>query len=311
MNNLGRYYEQIEKNYDLMKKYYLQAIEKGYSDAMNSLGLYYFEIEKNYDPAKKYFSMAIDNGNIHALCNIGLYYEIVVKNYNMMECYYWQATEKGNHTALKNLDLYYLKKNPSYSSLQNYVYATIKGHFVFIDVELFSSKEKNLENNLIIFFCGIIDHEKLMFDNFKYCVKRITTYLNSNNKYVTLDYLEHFMKYIGRLYYGKSKKNKEHKEYLTKELNLEKSMPQIFMILLKKYYDKYIEEKYAPGGSGYIKTKKHFESIVTKKERNNDLCNNDLCNNDLCNNDLCNNGKINKCENKTNTNNTSNTHTIM
>ena len=30
MYNLGNYYQNVEKNYDLMKKYYLMAIENGY-----------------------------------------------------------------------------------------------------------------------------------------------------------------------------------------------------------------------------------------------------------------------------------------
>jgi Holliday junction resolvasome RuvABC DNA-binding subunit len=38
MNNLGLYYQKIEKNYDLMKKYYLMSIELKNSDAMIALG---------------------------------------------------------------------------------------------------------------------------------------------------------------------------------------------------------------------------------------------------------------------------------
>jgi TPR repeat protein len=40
MNNLGYYYQFIEKDYELMKKYYLIAIDKGHSNAMNNLGYY-------------------------------------------------------------------------------------------------------------------------------------------------------------------------------------------------------------------------------------------------------------------------------
>ena len=36
-----------------MKKYYLMAIEQGNSDAMNNLGYYYQHIEKDYDKMKK------------------------------------------------------------------------------------------------------------------------------------------------------------------------------------------------------------------------------------------------------------------
>ena len=55
MNYLGLYYKKIEKNYDLMKRYYLMAIDKGNLKAMNNLGFYYQEVEKNYDMMKKYY----------------------------------------------------------------------------------------------------------------------------------------------------------------------------------------------------------------------------------------------------------------
>jgi hypothetical protein len=50
---LGWYYEMIIKDYDLMKKYYLNAIEDGCSVSMNRLGIYYKMIEINYDLMKK------------------------------------------------------------------------------------------------------------------------------------------------------------------------------------------------------------------------------------------------------------------
>ena len=52
---LGSYYEEIEKNYDQMKKYFLMAIDKNDEDAMTHLGSYYENIEHNYDMMKKYY----------------------------------------------------------------------------------------------------------------------------------------------------------------------------------------------------------------------------------------------------------------
>jgi TPR repeat protein len=60
MINLGNYYQKVEKNYDLMKTYYLMAIEKGSRKAMLNLGLYYQIIEPNKKLMEKYFLMAID-----------------------------------------------------------------------------------------------------------------------------------------------------------------------------------------------------------------------------------------------------------
>ena len=41
MNNLGWYYQYIEKDYDLMKRYYFMAIDKGNSIGMNNIIQYY------------------------------------------------------------------------------------------------------------------------------------------------------------------------------------------------------------------------------------------------------------------------------
>jgi TPR repeat protein len=72
---IGLYYgKKIEKDYDLMKKYYLMAIDKGNDDAMYNLGHYYQFKEKNYDLMKKYYLMAIDKENSYAMNNLGHYY---------------------------------------------------------------------------------------------------------------------------------------------------------------------------------------------------------------------------------------------
>jgi TPR repeat protein len=57
MNNLAFYYEHGEKNYELAKKYYLMAIDKGNTSAIFNLIVYYINVEKNYDLAKKYYLM--------------------------------------------------------------------------------------------------------------------------------------------------------------------------------------------------------------------------------------------------------------
>lgn len=52
----------LKKKYELAKKYFLIAIEKGHCIAMNILGDYYYNMVKNYELVKKYYLMAIDNG---------------------------------------------------------------------------------------------------------------------------------------------------------------------------------------------------------------------------------------------------------
>ena len=48
----------VKKDYILMKKYFLMAIEKEDIYAMYHLGYYYDTIEKDYEMMKKYYLMA-------------------------------------------------------------------------------------------------------------------------------------------------------------------------------------------------------------------------------------------------------------
>ncbi len=57
--NLGNYYKNIN-DYDKMKIYYLMAIDIGNHDIMYKLGDYYENIEKNYDLMGKYYSMVFN-----------------------------------------------------------------------------------------------------------------------------------------------------------------------------------------------------------------------------------------------------------
>ena len=77
MFNLGNYYKEIT-NYELMKKYYLMAIDKGHVDAMFNLGYYYETYEKDYKSMKKYYLMAINKDNNKPLLNLGDY---IIKKY--------------------------------------------------------------------------------------------------------------------------------------------------------------------------------------------------------------------------------------
>ena len=48
---------------EIYANYYLMAIEKGNSGAMYNMGLYYQDVEKDYDQMKRYYLMAIENNN--------------------------------------------------------------------------------------------------------------------------------------------------------------------------------------------------------------------------------------------------------
>jgi hypothetical protein len=65
------------------------------------------------------------------------------------------------------------------------------------------------------------------------------------------------------VYYNKYEKNNE---FIHKLLEVNGS--QLCMEYLNFYYFKHLEKIYLPGGPGYIKTKKHFESTVAKAKCN-------------------------------------------
>ena len=60
MYSLGHYYQYKEKDYELMKKYYLIAIKHNCIDSMFTLGHYYGDVEKDYEQKKIYYLMAIN-----------------------------------------------------------------------------------------------------------------------------------------------------------------------------------------------------------------------------------------------------------
>ena len=67
IEELGKYFYS-EKKYDLVKKYYEEAIELGSSSSMYFLGMYYIEIERNTILYNKYIKLALKNNNPDALC---------------------------------------------------------------------------------------------------------------------------------------------------------------------------------------------------------------------------------------------------
>ena len=126
MNNLGNYYQHVEKNYGLMKKYYLMAIELGNSTTMNNLGNYYQHVEKNYDLMKKYYLMAVELGNSTAMNNLGWHYHYIEKNYNLMKKYYFMAITLEDSATMNNLAHYYQKVEKNYDLMKKYYLMSVK-----------------------------------------------------------------------------------------------------------------------------------------------------------------------------------------
>jgi hypothetical protein len=73
MVELGKYYRDKEKNYDLMKKYFEMAIKMESVEAMYQYALFYHDHVHDFEQMKKYYEMAIDKGHITSMENLGLY----------------------------------------------------------------------------------------------------------------------------------------------------------------------------------------------------------------------------------------------
>lgn len=69
---LGKYYRKT-KQYDIMKKYFIKAIEKNSAYAMHEFA-YYFYTQQNYELMHKYYKMAIDNNYVYSMCLLSEYY---------------------------------------------------------------------------------------------------------------------------------------------------------------------------------------------------------------------------------------------
>jgi TPR repeat protein len=77
--NLGYYYQYNEKNYELMKKYYLMSIDTNNVLSMTSLGDYYYDI-KEYELK---FNIIKDE-----LTKINYDYVKIINNVNLNKKYY-------------------------------------------------------------------------------------------------------------------------------------------------------------------------------------------------------------------------------
>ena len=145
LNMIGIYYHFMGHDSELMKKYYLMAIDLGQKSAMNDLGYYYHFTEKNYDLMKKYYLMAIELGNYTAMNNLSHYYRYIERNHEMMKKYYSMAIESGYdeaRIALSDIKKYYYLG----------IYKNKRDVNIFKNKVSMNSKEQE---------CGICDNDEL------------------------------------------------------------------------------------------------------------------------------------------------------
>jgi hypothetical protein len=95
---LGIYYDS-KKEYELMIKYFLMAIDNKYYFSGINLGQYYKSIG-NYNLMKKYLLMAIDDGLVPAMILLSSYYETIEFNEQLRDKYLLMAIRRGNKNAM-------------------------------------------------------------------------------------------------------------------------------------------------------------------------------------------------------------------
>ncbi len=121
-NLMGYYYGNIRHDYNLMKKYYIMAIELNNTEAIFAMGNYYNFIEKRYDLMKKYYIMSIELNNSNAMHYLGHHYQFVEKKYDLMKKYYIMAIYRNNRRVAYILKEYCKTIENNEANYYKYIY---------------------------------------------------------------------------------------------------------------------------------------------------------------------------------------------
>jgi hypothetical protein len=280
---IGYYYHFVEQDNNKMEKYYLIAINCGYSYAMFFLGYYYQKKEK-WDLMKKYYLMAINKKNTHAMFFLGIYYYndeniYMVSNYFLM--------------CLENNIEYFTKV--FIDTFGNLIYHNYKKFLIIIDelcyrisTEKYSITIFELLLKIIIKYLNSGGY-KIYFSNSNLNPSNLNLNPNEQNEIciqTELDNLDIFLMYLSKIMYGKETEKRRnekkivtelmntfpfitHNNYVNNKLN-NKSNDKLndklnIKEILKLKYIEYLNSKFAPGGKGFIKAKKDFDERSEKE----------------------------------------------
>ena len=160
----GFYYKNVKKDYNMMKKYYLIAIDHNNKCSMNNLAYYYQNIEINYDLMKKYYLMAINCKNISSMYNLGYHYQYTEINYDLMKKYYLMAINNGDNSgdSMHNLAFYYQNIETTYDLMKKYYFMAVKNNNPFSINECLQIYKTVTQENIndAIYFYNIANKPK-------------------------------------------------------------------------------------------------------------------------------------------------------
>jgi tetratricopeptide (TPR) repeat protein len=274
INNLGYYYMIYEKNPDLMKKYYLMAISLGSISAIHNIGFYYKDFEKNYELASYYFTLLIT---------------ISIDKFEYLYHYEIDDPKLKELVISKVFKIFYSNKFNicDFEYLLRIIFDYLNGVIVVsVNPNLIGGLivENNLENlNDLLLYLG-----KIMFKNKNKDKKNEVDKEIEVDKKIEVDDKIKITGYDGYIRHKEQKMiinglidsppirikkkcnetiemietNKASSEMNEKDgTNIKINENVIGMReLLKAKYIEYLDNKYKPGGDGYIRAKKDFES---------------------------------------------------
>ena len=108
LENIGNYYEYIEKKMDIANDYYLKFFELTNDLKIIEKIVTYYENNYDYEQVMKYLKIGIDGSNTYSIIQYGLFcFEI--EDYDKMKIWYDLAEEKGDTNIYYHYCIYYLQ----------------------------------------------------------------------------------------------------------------------------------------------------------------------------------------------------------
>ncbi len=139
------YYNRYYNKHDLIKEYYLKAIELNNTDAMVYLGKYYYA-HCLYENMKPYYLMAIKLGYDEAMYLLGKYYLDHTQDNCLIEKYLLMAIEQNNdayYNAFCSLRLHFKKMRKDNDYIWKFIYFPRIFTLILISMRRIQNPQKN------------------------------------------------------------------------------------------------------------------------------------------------------------------------
>jgi len=243
----GKYYE-LQKKYDLMRKYYIKAIKNKYINSMYTLANYYAN-SVDHDQMIKYLKMASELGHSRSTCELGCHYRKQEK-YDLMKKYLLIAIKQENIMAMINLANYYSQYEKSHQDAEKYfLMAIVKGSTLAIEyLALFHYNQKRYNDAERYWLMALEkdDHDIVILFNLGLCCEKQREY-DKMHKYLSIAIEKgdmNAMMYLGRYYEEKGDNEQAVKYFLMVAQKDNDSIDDIINYCLNKNHRNILIELY-------------------------------------------------------------------